>query len=265
MSDAPEVLERYSPRTASAFAWWLRGYFARGFDAVRVAREGPPPDDASGPLLVYANHPSWWDPIHFLLLARETLPERRMFGPFDAAALGQYGFFRRIGGFGIDPSTRRGAADFLRTSRAILATEGTTLWITAQGEFADPRSRPVELRPGVAHLVRRLGEDARVVPLAVEYPFWNERRPEALSYFGRPVDLGAGRERSAEEWNEHLAARLEEAMDALGVVARRRDPGDFRTLVLGRTGVGGVYDFWRRLVATLRGERFRASHGEDRR
>jgi 1-acyl-sn-glycerol-3-phosphate acyltransferase len=257
----PEVARRYSPRMARGFGRWLRRYFARNFSAVRVSADGAPPGDTGQPILVYTNHPSWWDPIHFLLLARETLPGRRMFGPFDAEALAKYGFFRRLGAFGIDRSTRRGAAEFLRTSRALLDLPDATLWITAQGEFRDPRHRPVELQPGLAHLVRDL-DRGLVVPLAVEYPFWNERYPEALSHFGRPFDLASDAHDTVDAWNSVLAERLAETMDALAAKARTRDPAGFRTLVLGRAGVGGSYDVWRRLKAWARGRRFDPAHDD---
>lgn len=260
----PEVITRYSPARVRWFTRWLRGYFRRNFDAVRLSRTGLPPTDEGAPLLVYTNHPSWWDPIHFLLLARESMPERRMFGPFDAEALKQYGFFRRLGAFGIDPSTRAGVADFLLTSRAILDQPDGTLWITAQGEFGDPRKRPIVLRSGVAHLVRNL-ERGLVVPLAVEYPFWNERHPEALSAFGEPFDLAGAPDLSTEQWNERLSERLAATMDSLAETAATRDPDRFHTLVMGRSGIGGGYDAWRRMKAMVRGERFDPSHQDGRR
>ena len=40
-----------------------------------------------------------------------------------------------------------------------------------------------------------------------------------------------------------------------------RDPDRFTTLLDGKTGVGGVYDVWRRTKSWARGERFDASHG----
>jgi 1-acyl-sn-glycerol-3-phosphate acyltransferase len=187
-----------------------------------------------------------------------------MFGPFDAAALAKYPLFGRLGAFGIDRSSRRGAVEFLTTSRAILAAPGTTLWITAQGEFSDPRRRPVVLQPGLAHLMRAL-EEGLVVPLAVEYPFWNERRPVALSRFGSPIDIAGEGERTVEELNGLLAERLAETMDTLAEEAAARDPGRFRTLVLGRAGVGGVYDIGRRFRAWTRGRRFDSAHEDERR
>jgi hypothetical protein len=39
-----------------------------------------------------------------------------------------------------------------------------------------------------------------------------------------------------------------------------RDPTNFVELVKGKTGVGGVYDLWRRLKAGLHGEKFDPSH-----
>jgi 1-acyl-sn-glycerol-3-phosphate acyltransferase len=259
----PEVLRRYSPRLARGFARWLRGYFRRNFDGVRTSLAGAPPEAKDDPLIVYTNHPSWWDPIHFMLIARSVMPDRRMFGPFDAAALAKYPLFGRLGGFGIDRSTRRGAVEFMATSRAILAAPDTSLWITAQGEFCDPRRRPVVLQPGLAHLMRDL-DRGLVVPLAVEYPFWNERRPEALSRFGRPMQIGDERHRTVEDLNARLAERLSETLEALAEEAVARDPARFRTLVLGRTGVGGVYDFGRRLRAWVLGRRFDSAHEEDR-
>jgi len=263
-AELPAVLRHYSPRIVRYFGRWLDRYFKKHFDGVRISLEGCPPEDRSGALIVYTNHPSWWDPILFLLIARHAFPGRRMFGPMDAAALAKYSFFERIGAFGIDPFTRRGAAKFLATSRAILTTRDASLWITAQGEFSDPRSRPVQLRTGVAHLIRNL-EWGWVVPLAVEYPFWNERAPEALARFGTPFELADEPDRSTDEWNLSLAARLTETMDALAEESVSRDPGRFRTLVLGRAGVGGLYDRWRKVKAWSRGRAFDPAHGEDER
>jgi 1-acyl-sn-glycerol-3-phosphate acyltransferase len=239
----------------------LHGFFARSFTAVRASRQGWAPKGASRNLIVYTNHPSWWDPIHFFLLASIEMPDRRLYGPMDAAALEKYGFFRKLGVFGVERS-RRGAARFLLTSQAILALPGASLWMTAQGEFSDPRRRPVRLRPGLAHLIRRLDE-ATVVPLAVEYPFWNEKRPEALSRFGRPLQVSDGASRSVEEWTERLEERLTETMDALAEESRARDPRLFRTLVRGRVGVGAVYDLGRRLAALVRGRPFHPAHGSE--
>ena len=38
------------------------------------------------------------------------------------------------------------------------------------------------------------------------------------------------------------------------------DPARFRAMIEGRAGVGGIYDGWRRMMATVRGRTFDPSH-----
>ncbi len=259
------------------FGWYATRYLRKHFDAVRLL--GDPPanlPDAADPraLLIYLNHPSWWDPMAITLLIRRYFRRRPGYGPIDAEALERYRFMGKLGFFGIDPETRAGAERFLRVGRAVLETPGETLWVTAQGFFTDVRERPIALRPGVAHLVRKVGGDAGgtfgevdggssggvvAVPLAVEVVFWFERRPELLLAFGEPLAVG-GTGRSVEGWNDTLGGALEATMDRVAAASMRRDAAEWTTLVEGKRGVGGVYDGWRRLRAWAGGRRFNPRH-----
>ncbi len=254
-SDDP--LARRSPFLFWAFGWYLRWYFWRRFHGVRLSRGGRPITPPGRPVIIYSNHPSWWDPAFFILLATKLFAGRAGFGPMDAAALGRYGVLQRMGIFGIDLASPRGAARFLETSLRVLATPTSMLWITAEGAFTDARSRPVHLRPGIAHLARRV-PGAIILPLAVEYSFWNESKPEALARFGTPIETGRGR--SVTEWTAHLEAELARTMDALQAESMQRNPALFDKLLGGRAGVGGIYDTWRRLRAWAGGRRFDPSH-----
>ncbi len=254
---APDPIALRSGRAFWAFGWYLRWYFFRKFHAVRVSHAGLPHGFDGRPLIIYCNHPSWWDPALYILLCTFLFPGRRGYGPMDAKALGNYGMFERMGVFGIALDTPRGAARFLSTSLRILSDPGSMLWITAEGEFADARRRPLQLRPGIAHLARRV-PGAVILPLAVEYPFWNESRPEALARFGDPIETGP--RRSVAEWTGHLESELAHTMDALAAEAMRRDPRQFRTLLRGSAGVGGIYDLYRRSRAYAAGRRFDPRH-----
>jgi 1-acyl-sn-glycerol-3-phosphate acyltransferase len=250
-----------SPRLVSLFTRYGERYLARHFHAVRLSHAERPDAEAlrGRPLIIHLNHPSWWDPLMGLLLARRIFPGRRHFAPIDAAGLEKYRFFAKLGFFGIQPGTARGARRFLEVSQALLAQPETVLWITAGGRFADPRERPVRLRPGLGALIQRL-DHVTVLPLALEYPFWEERTPEALARFGEALHAG-GEERSAAGWTELLESRLAATQDGLAAEALARDVSRFETLAGGRAGVGGVYDVWRLLRARLRGEDFRPEHG----
>jgi len=253
------ALARRTPWLVRLFTRYCRRYLRKNFHAVRLARECRPIDPGAQPLIVVFNHPSWWDPLLCLILA-ELFPQRLHFGPIDAKALGKYRFFERLGFFGVDQSSRQGALDFLRLGQAALAQPGSALWVAAQGRFTDPRIRPLSLRPGIGHLVRRL-QGGVILPLALEYPFWEERYPEALARFGEPIPIGEGNSLSVAEWMQRIEAGLMAAQDALAPDALARNADAFQNLLSGNAGVGGVYDLGRRLRAWIRGERFQARHG----
>jgi 1-acyl-sn-glycerol-3-phosphate acyltransferase len=257
-------LPRFSHAINGWFMWYVRKFLRRHFHAVRLLRDPAGgdghPDLGDEPVLIYTNHPGWWDPLVFLLVGATRYPRRMSYGPIDAAALGKYKFLERIGFIGIEAGTWRGSARFLRMARAALARSDVLFWVTAQGEFADPRRRPVEIRPGVGHAVAG-SERGVVVPLAVEYPFWSERLPEALAAFGPARRIADFPGRSADAWTDSLAADLVATQDRLAAAAIHRDPTEFATLLSGRVGVAPTYDTGRRVAAWLRGRRFDPSHG----
>lgn len=255
---AEAVLKARNGRVYKGFGRYLGWFFAGNFRAVRVDRAGWPSLPPDEPALIYTNHPSWWDPITFVLVATRLFPDRPCFGPMDAAALETYRFMRMLGIFGIDPATAEGARQFLAVGGTVLSRPGHMLWVTAEGAFTDVRRRPVTLRPGIAHLAASV-EGAVTIPLAMEYVFWNERHPELLLRFGDPEPTGV-RWGGPKPLLARLADRLTRTMDGLAEAAISRDPGRFATLVVGRTGVGGAYDTWRRLKAWSQGRRFDGAH-----
>lgn len=266
-AERPSREQELPPFSRLLHGWFMAyvdRYLRRHFHAVRLLRadigQVDRPAVGDEPVVFYSNHPGWWDPLTFLYLGARLFPGRMIYGPIDAGALGKYRFLERIGFIGIEPGTFAGSARFLRMARAAGRRHDVIFWITAQGEFTDPRARPVAIRPGVGHALAAR-EAGVVVPLAVEYPFWNERCPEILVAFGPAMSIGENRGRTAEAWTALLESALEAAQDRLADAAKRRDPAAFTTLLAGHVGVGPAYDTIRRVKAWLRGEQFDASHG----
>ena len=244
MPAAPNVREIpvVSQMTLRFFQRIVRIYFRRHFRSV-VVQQAEVLTGVAGPLILYANHSSWWDPMVSVLVAETLLPGRKHYAPMDAAALKRYPILAKIGIFPVEMATARGAAQFLRTSQAILASEGV-VWITPQGRFVDSRARPLGFKPGLGALAVRT-PGASVIPMAIEYTFWDERLPETLLRFGRPVQLGNGL--SSEAASEEMERALTQTMEELKGAAMARDAGAFRVLLRGGRGTGGMYGIGRRL------------------
>lgn len=257
-------LPQVSPWLLRWFTGYSRRYLRRHFHAVRLSHSGPAPSQPVLPLVIYSNHASWWDPLVGLFLVAELFPGHTLHAPIDAAMLRRYRMLGRMGFFGVEQGTRRGAVEFLRTGEAILQHSDRLLAVTAQGRFADVRERPVRFQPGLAHLAGRVPQ-ALFLPMALEYVFWNDRLPEVLLRFGEPLVLGRAGVGvlSIEERSRLLEQRLEAAQDGLSLEAQRRDPAAFRVLLHGGAGQGGIYDWWRAFRARWRGESFNADHSPE--
>ena len=80
--------------------WYVRGYLRRHFHAIRLLKPSDGrltvPDVADQPVLLYTNHPSWWDPLIFLSVAK-LFPDRLNYGPIDSTALDATPSLKRLG------------------------------------------------------------------------------------------------------------------------------------------------------------------------
>jgi 1-acyl-sn-glycerol-3-phosphate acyltransferase len=251
---------RRSPALAAFFGPWFERFAARHLNAIRVAAWGMPDVATDAPVVVWTNHPSWWDAALYVVLNRRLFAGRAGFGPMDAAMVRRYRFFERIGAFPVEMGTARGAAAFLEAAHDVLSARRRVLWVAAQGRFADVRDRPLGLRPGIARLPE-IAPHAIFLPMAIECAFWTERGAEALVAFGPPM---TGTRLSTLERRARLArmeAALADTMDRLADDVRSRDPARFRTVLAGRSGIGGVSDLWRGTAARWRGVPFDPAHG----
>lgn len=248
----------------NGFHAFLKPFLKRHFHAVAIERQSRCDllGDSSKPLIVYGNHASWWDPLIAHFLNRTLLQGRQFYAPIDADALEQYRVFGKLGFYGVKLDTARGAAAFLKQSMEILQSErGTAIWLTPEGGFRDVRDHSAELKPGLAHLCSRL-ESGLVVPLALEYVFWEERLPVCLAKMGTPLSFEDHTELSKAEWSALLTGRLRATQRSLSELAIARSSDPFDDLILGNTGAGFIYDSFRRIKSWGSGRQFRAQHGE---
>ena len=245
------------------FSGYLQFFVRRHFHGMRLAGAEHWPGTGT-PLVICLNHASWWDPLTSILLSRHLDKSLDHYAPMDALACERYGFLTKLGLFPVQQGTPRGGAQFLRTAAQIFNDRNAVLWMTPQGGFTDVRTRPVVFRAGLDALVRR-AKQVTVLPLAIEYTFWNERLPEALALLGAPLTFRQGRlvgdECVLNNPGEQVAEALAHTQDALALLAAKRDPSLFTSVLAGLSGTGGVYGGWQRARAFVRGERFEPEHG----
>lgn len=241
------------------FQFYLRGYLRRHFDWIAYCGE-PPRVDPRVPLIVYGNHPSWWDPLVAMYVADRLFSAHTFHAPIQAAMLEKYPIFERLGVFGVDLERPSSGRRFVATSQALLAQPGASLWLTPQGQFCDVR-RHAPFRPGLGAIAAKLRHGV-ILPVAIEYTFWNESRPEVLLRFGAPISAASAPVEGRRAWTKLLEQRLEAEQFVLAQAGASRRRDRFETLLNGGGGVGGVYDAARRTRAWLTGRTFQPRHEE---
>lgn len=194
-----------------------------------------------------------------LFCQRLFFSQRTHYAIFEEKALANYAFFRKLGAIGVDDSSPASVLDFLRIGRRITADRKSALWVTPQGAFTDVRSRPTTLKPGILRLIEK-NSAFDFLPMAIEYPFWEEKFPEALVAFGSPIPCETIDRNDAT--SRQLVEPLTSLQNELADAAIARDANRFEVLAEGRYGVGGVYDIWRRFVGWLQGRTVAIRHGE---
>lgn len=212
----------------------------RHFARVRLRQAAPSPARNGPPVIVFANHCSWWDG-YMVMLLNERVWGLDAYVMIEEAQLARYSFFRLLGGFSVDRQNPRSAAASLAYSAAMLNEKpGRMLLIFPQGEILANDRRPLVFYSGIGHIARRV-PDARFYPLALRYEFVGEQKPEAFLSVGAPLCF-AGSAAGPKEITAMLARALTDELDALrdDVTAYRFQ--SFTTLVSGAPGVNRVWD-----------------------
>jgi hypothetical protein len=257
---ARRAIGRRSPLVSAAFGHIFERSLAGGFNATRVAKETPIPAPDTPRLVLYTNHPAWWDAVLYVFLARRVFANRPVFSPMEASMLERYGFMGRMGAFGVARGSIQAALDFRAASTVIFERPDNFMIIACQGRFADVRERPLRVEGGIAHLPD-VAAGITFAPLAIEYVPWQEKRPECLLRFGETISGDALAEMTPARRLAHLETALETTMSSLARLAIARDPEAFETLLTGQRGVNPIYDTWRRLRAWIAGRAFHPEHG----
>lgn len=246
----------------NGFVWYANRMVRRAFESMAVEdaayRQHIIASDV--PVIIYANHASWWDPILAVLLHEHLFSKTRgFFAPIDAEALKNYDVLRKLGFYPISLDSFAGAADFLRASKAILNNKRSAIWLTPEGQFADVRKRDLPLMPGLAHL---FGSVERVVaiPLAIEYVFWNEAKPYMLMRLDTPIDSADMKGLNKAAIQELLFERLRDNQRKLETLVIQRSLQPFKQVQRSAAGPKSVYDFARALKSILSRKPVRLRH-----
>ncbi len=160
------------------------------------------------PVIVYANHSSWWDGLVCHEIFKRAGSD--MFVMMEEKHLRRYPLVRRLGAFSVDRENARAAfGSIVYAARLLKEKPGRSVLMFPQGKILPSRARPISFESGIGRLVERV-VPCRVVPLALSYEFRDGFKPEIFARIG---EAGPGFD-PPEDQPDALARRLSSELDA---------------------------------------------------
>jgi chlorobactene lauroyltransferase len=167
--------------------------------------------DKTVPLVLYANHSSWFDPLVAYRISR--LAKLDAYAMMEEKNLRKLMFFRKIGAFSVVRENPRKAVKSINyIVEEIKAKPNRAVWIFPQGEIQPNDIRPLELFHGLARIVEKTGR-CYAAPVAMRFEFLEDFKPEIFADIGQ-LELFEN-VKDSKQLTGHFTKRLTDLLDNL--------------------------------------------------
>lgn len=141
------------------------------------------------PTILYAPHSNWWDgSVLYNITHRIFHKEIRLM----IEELNRFPLLRRGGAYSVCKKSPQSAMKALQYSVDVVGDLKNMLCIFPQGIIRPPHYRPIVFQTGLAYIaqksVKKYGK-VNLVPVALDYCFFRDNRPEVVVTFGEKLTL----------------------------------------------------------------------------
>ena len=159
------------------FAVYNRNLFNRRFNSLQISGLNFLKNKADNtPLIIYANHSSWWDGLAAFQISRRANLDS--FIMMEEKQLKKLRFFRKLGAFSVVREDSREALKSINYAiQTLQQNPKRTLWIFPQGEILPNDLRPLRFYNGLPRIIKSF-ESCSIACLAMRYEFLGEYKPD---------------------------------------------------------------------------------------
>ncbi len=175
----------FSPLAYAGFWSVFRPWMKRRISGVSVSVPRSS-IDPHVPLMLVANHVSWWDGFLLMELQRVLRPDAPFSTIMLESELRKSPFLRRIGTIGIDPDSPATMLSAMRElSERVKARPDSMVFFFPQGRIWPSWKRPLGFKRGVEVFAKAIGEVV-VLPVGLHIEPLNRLSPHAFLRAGEP-------------------------------------------------------------------------------
>lgn len=184
--------------------------------------------DKNVPLIIYANHSSWWDGlILFELLKGKDFDS---FVLMEEKQLKKYKLFQKLGAFSIIRENTKEAINSLNYASEILkAGKNKTLLIFPQGKIYPNDKRPLEFFNGLSFMIKKL-KNCTSIPCSIRLEFMENFKPEIFVKFGIAERHDETDQTRRKIQTKQLEEKLTQNLDSLKSAIIEKKSDDFQCI-----------------------------------
>ena len=171
----------------------------------------PKPHELTRPLILVANHVSWWDGFLLRRIQRYLRPHAPMHTVMLERELSKWPILRLLGGIGIDPDHPTSVVQSIRVleERLERRRDSVVLYFP-QGMIWPSQKRPLAFHRGIELFAEKL-PPADILPIAIHLEPMNTPAPHAFIAADRPVS-------ATSVTRTDLEIAVERQLDAIGAL-----------------------------------------------
>lgn len=224
--------------------WLIHSSFRKYFDRIHFRTRGNYDETVlTQPLIMCANHSSWWDGYVARLVETQLGVDAYLM--MEEAQLRRYFFFSWIGCFSVNRQDARSALQSLQYAARLLKERPRRfVWLFPQGEISPNDHRPLEFFTGAAHLARATSPSL-LCPVAIRIEFLAEQRPDLFISLGEPLRIGPEETRTAgflKACTKRLEVAVTAELDQLRADVIASDYSSFNIIMQGRSSTNRLFD-----------------------
>jgi len=219
--------------------------FRKYFDRVYFRMRGEYKDGQHNrlPMILFANHSSWWDGYVVALVERLLGVDGYLM--VEEKQLRRYFFFAWAGCFSVDRQNSRSALQSLKYAATLLKERpGRMVCLFPQGEICPNDKRPLVFYNGVTYLAR-LTNPVLFYPLAIRIEFLAEQRPALFASLGESILISSDETKEPhflQTCTKHLEEALTAELDQLRADVLMGDYNSFQTVIQGKASTNRIFD-----------------------
>ncbi|MFO7656058.1 MAG: lysophospholipid acyltransferase family protein [Bacteroidales bacterium] len=169
---------KHHPFIYPFFRYYTKYLLKKHFNNVFINGEG---FKENLPVLLLANHFSWWDGFFALYLDMKVFNKKFHFMMLEEQ-LRKYWYFNYSGGFSVKRGSRS-VLESLHYASELLKTCGNMVLMFPQGEIQSMHRQDFKFEKGVERIISNRPNQIQVIFLACLIDFLSHKKPDAYMYY----------------------------------------------------------------------------------